>query len=666
MSASHLGATRQEWDFFSSTLRLTKELLPVVSDISTPISPTSTLSALGKTPSLINGDGFARGMKDWTQLTSSPADIDLWSADPRLGICLQTRFVRAFDIDVLDPGLALKIATFITDRLGPLPTRSRKNSSKLLMAFTAEGDFRKQSFLTEHGPVEFLATGNQFIAAGTHTSGVKYEWNFHDLEDFPEFETQDILEVWQEIVEEFGNSSVTQASVRQREPHRDLHDPQYDWLKTHYSVFSETPEALYLPCPFEHTHSSPHTPSDTSTAYFKAGSNGYSLGRWKCMHAHCAHKHQHEFETAVGFTEERKALDTKDFEAVLPSQDTSTKVPNLRFQPIPASTFSEATKANWLIKNILPANGLAFTFGESGSGKSFFAIDLAFHVAQGLPWNNQRTTKGRVVYVCAEGSNGFRKRLRAYAKHHGINLQGLDIHVIPDVPNILDEKDVTDLVKAIGKADLVILDTFAQTTAGGNENSGEDMGLAIKNCQHIAASSGGTLLLIHHSGKDATRGMRGWSGIKAAADVELEVIRLEDGRKVKVSKQKDEEDGLEWAFELKRVTLGLDSDGDEVTSCVFGLVDGMPVGERASLKKDKAMGENEVVVLQLFDLAMKKGEFREVDGRRVVTLNDMVRMYIRHTGAVTSNRPRRTCVRSLTSLAARGRFKFDGEEIYRE
>mgnify|MGYP003346413027 CR=1 FL=1 len=109
--------------------------------------------------------------------------------------------------------------------------------------------------------------------------------------------------------------------------------------------------------------------------------------------------------------------------------------------------------------------------------------------------------------------------------------------------------------------DVVIVDTWAQTTPGANENSGEDMGKALAHCKGIHRATGAMVMLVHHSGKDASRGARGWSGLRAAADVELEVVRADEARSLTVTKLKDGEDGAEFAFRLESVVLGLDEDG---------------------------------------------------------------------------------------------------------
>lgn len=246
-----------------------------------------------------------------------------------------------------------------------------------------------------------------------------------------------------------------------------------------------------------------------------------------------------------------------------------------KFKPIHAADFAIQTPQSWLIKNILPAGWTSATlivmYGASGSGKSFQATDMACAIARGIQWRDCRVTKGRVAYICAEGAGGYRKRLRAYAIHHGIELSALDVWVIPAAPNLLEGDDVRALITALlslGPLALVIVDTLAQATAGGNENSGEDMGKAIGHCRTISEVLHCAVMLVHHSGKDDTKGARGHSSLKAAADTELEVVRSDDQRAMRVSKQKDGEDGQDMGFALETVPVGTDEGGDVITSCI--------------------------------------------------------------------------------------------------
>jgi hypothetical protein len=84
--------------------------------------------------------------------------------------------------------------------------------------------------------------------------------------------------------------------------------------------------------------------------------------------------------------------------------------------------------------SILPKAGLAMVYGESGAGKTFFVFDMVATIARGVDWRGRKVKKGRVIYVAAEGVGGFRKRLNAYASHHEISLNELDVGIIDDAP----------------------------------------------------------------------------------------------------------------------------------------------------------------------------------------------------------------------------------------
>lgn len=267
-----------------------------------------------------------------------------------------------------------------------------------------------------------------------------------------------------------------------------------------------------------------------------------------------------------------------DFDAVPPPADDfetveapAPETKESRFRVKSVEEFTSAPPPRWLIKGVLPEAEVVVLYGASASGKSFLALDMAAALDRGLPWRgDHRTRKARVAYVCAEGAGGFRSRIRAYQQEHQCRLE---IGVIEVAPNFLDRDEVLEVAREIvawGRADLVILDTWAQVLPGANENSGEDIGKALGHCKGLRRATGATVMLVHHSGKDESRGARGWSGLRAAADAELEVIREGENRAVTITKMKDGEDGASYGFSLLTgVHTGmLDEDGEPITSCI--------------------------------------------------------------------------------------------------
>lgn len=241
----------------------------------------------------------------------------------------------------------------------------------------------------------------------------------------------------------------------------------------------------------------------------------------------------------------------------------------LRFEFVPESEFTVGQSKPDIVAGVIPDADLIVAYGESGSGKTFFVLDLVQSIARGLAWRDKAVQQGRVAYVVAEGASGFRNRLRAYK--HANELQSTDLVVLADAPNFMlvpHVKAVIMAIKRAGPIKLVVVDTLAQVTPGANENAGEDIGKVIHHCRQIRKKTGAAVLLIHHSGKDASRGARGWSGLRAAADAEIEIVRAEHDRVATITKMKDGDEGQEFGFRLKQIPIGMDEAGEITTSCV--------------------------------------------------------------------------------------------------
>lgn len=335
-----------------------------------------------------------------------------------------------------------------------------------------------------------------------------------------------------------------------------------------------------------------------------------------------------------------------DFEDLTDGKPEEKKA---RFAVTPVVDFAVMPKTLWLIKGVLPSAEVAVMYGPPASGKSFMAIDMAVAMAKGWDWRGLKTRKCRVAYVAAEGVNGVRKRFLAIKERMGVDLSELDIWVIPAAPNLLEINDAKDLARALvqaGKFDVIFVDTVAQTMPGGNENSGEDMGKFLTHCKGINRATGATVVLIHHSGKDETRGARGWSGLRGAVDAEFEVARADDDRVLIVSKQKDGEDGGEFGFRLGVVKIGEDEEGDDITSCVVEHTNTTAAGVK---KRGRPLGPNEQCLCQAFD------EINGMDDAGVAP-DDLVTLALQKREMPDDHNSRRNMRRALTKLTNSGRF----------
>lgn len=287
------------------------------------------------------------------------------------------------------------------------------------------------------------------------------------------------------------------------------------------------------------------------------------------------------------------------------------------FKVIPAAEFANRPRPKYLIQDLLPQADLAIVYGDSGSGKSFVVTDISMAIARGEAWRGLKTRRGRVVYIVAEGGGGYSLRLKAYAMHHQVDLSGVPFGVINAAPNLLQKDDIKEVIaaiKAFGGAELVVIDTLAQTTPGANENAAEDMGLAIKNARAIGKAAGGMALLVHHSGKDVSKGARGWSGMRAAADAQFEVVKHEDGtRVVQTTKQKDGKDDGRWGFKLEGVVVDIDESGDAVTSCVVVETAAPAKGRGPKVEGRRKRGPWEEAALEAFAELQLSGDVKLTD-----------------------------------------------------
>ena len=321
--------------------------------------------------------------------------------------------------------------------------------------------------------------------------------------------------------------------------------------------------------------------------------------------------------------------DFEDMDAGGPAPAVAVKSRDLapvkapRFTPQRPDVFLRHKPPAWIIKGFLPKAGLAVVYGASGSGKTFFVLDIAGAVARGADWRGVAVAKGRVVYIVAEGANGFRSRLSAYCKANDVDPADLDVLVIPDAPNFLEKLQIKELIEAlktVGPISVIVVDTYARVMAGGNENDAKDTGQAVAHCDLLHRVFGALVVLVHHSGKDSTKGARGSGALRAAADLEIEVgvTSLTKYRSATVTKMKDGEEGKEYAFRLAEVVLGQDEDGFPINSCVVETRD--TSGGRAR-GPSKPLTDRQKLVLQVLDqhADLDGGGVHPIDLRRLTT-----------------------------------------------
>jgi hypothetical protein len=242
----------------------------------------------------------------------------------------------------------------------------------------------------------------------------------------------------------------------------------------------------------------------------------------------------------------------------------------------------------WLVKPVIPDAGIGAIFGDSGTFKSFLTLDLLAHISNGKEWFGRRVKAAPTVYVPFEGQGGVPNRVKAWRLAQAAERDpSLLLSVVPpaDVQsNVAVIMEPINLREAEGRERLVLtltecgwaggvlcIDTLAHASAGLDENSSA-MAEMISIFRDLQVRLGGVILLIHHSGKDSSRGMRGWSGLHAAMDFVIECQREKDDGALSaefvLTKVKDGTSGTRTQFSLRSVQIGVDEDGDYMSSLV--------------------------------------------------------------------------------------------------
>lgn len=261
----------------------------------------------------------------------------------------------------------------------------------------------------------------------------------------------------------------------------------------------------------------------------------------------------------------------------------SARAATLSKAMIPVSEIKPIVSNKYLIKNWLDCGTSSVVYGESNVGKTFFALDLALHVAARLPWHGlkvagmgQKPSHGKVYYFALEGGSGIRNRICAMRQARPDIFNSIetgDRFVL--WPTSIDLHGVTDgeaIATAIEECQqptaLVVIDTLARAMGDGDENTAKDMGQIIRNIDLIRERTGAHVMVIHHSGKDARKGARGSGSLRGAVDTEIELTRSGGVVMAKARKQRDMPADSVFAYTLRSVQIGNDEDGDLVTSAV--------------------------------------------------------------------------------------------------
>lgn len=206
------------------------------------------------------------------------------------------------------------------------------------------------------------------------------------------------------------------------------------------------------------------------------------------------------------------------------------------------------TYPQWVIDGIQPAGNVSMVYGPSGKGKSFWILDMVACVATGRKWHQRAVQQGPVIYIAGEGKSGYRARLEAWEKQHGVHADDFYLY---DEPVRLWSRDgnrnsVSRFIDEVNGANIrprwIVFDTLGTCLGGANENDNGHMRELLDSAEEISrALYDAAVTLVHHTGKAADS--RTPRGAQALADgVAMHAYLNGDGKTYGVlecTKQKD-------------------------------------------------------------------------------------------------------------------------------
>lgn len=283
-------------------------------------------------------------------------------------------------------------------------------------------------------------------------------------------------------------------------------------------------------------------------------------------------------------------------EAFIPKPELKAPDKKQRVIEIIPSWELQDVAVRWLIKDIVPAESFMALYGRPGSYKSFIALYLSYCIAAGVPAFDKPATKGAVVYIAGEGGAGLRRRWEALRLHHGVTDQ-IGVYFIKAQLNLRSTlEDADAAIAAIRSLNiepaLIVVDTFARAFAGGEENSAKDVGEAVAVMGYMQEQLRAGVLIVHHAGKDESRGMRGSSALLGAVDLELECVKIsQEGStervgQLTITKQKDGEDGIVLGYRMEAISLS-QIDPEASSLAVEPIATAALQAQKAASKTDK-------------------------------------------------------------------------------
>ena len=510
------------------------------------------------------------------------------SAHDGIGILAAT--TPAIDVDILDEEVAQQMSDEI-DRIfagQSLMTRTGR-APKFLIPFRSDEPFRKLTSKVysdgkhEH-KVEILGDGQQWVAYHTHPDTHRaYEWfdglsadGIRSVERsllplLTRRDAQRVIDAFEVLAQRKVQSGAwTAVSGRKTEPGNGA-SPADDPFDDQPVGKTEQEVARLLARHPNNEADYDHWFAVLAAVNHELGDVGRELAlEWSSSSTkHVDEKFEKTWESLGRYTGRQITLRSVfAFAGKEPDEPTAA---DLDFRFYAGDDYSrDFIGGPELVEDVLPERGIAMVFGPSGKGKTFWTLDLAFRVQNGIQWRDKDVKQGDVTYVAAEAGRGIKKRIKAVKVLNPEWQAPFIADAAPNLSSMTSIHAVRDAARAVGTPAMVIVDTMSASFEG-DDSSQKDVAQMIRNLKILADDLQCLVVFVHHTTKDGGS-FRGSGVLYNDVDAVLELEATGEGAErkqwVTQRKHREGEDGKAYPFSLKvSEPLARKPNGKPVTSC---------------------------------------------------------------------------------------------------
>jgi RecA-family ATPase len=197
-------------------------------------------------------------------------------------------------------------------------------------------------------------------------------------------------------------------------------------------------------------------------------------------------------------------------------------------QPLPVVRVGEIASAEsaqrWLVDGLWGARSVGVIGGAPKCSKTWLGLDMALSVATGTACLGKYTVPepGPVlVYLAEDALLVVRERVEGMARHRGLDLAGVEIHVITAPVLRLDrDPDRTRLLETTKRIRprLLLLDPLVRIH-GIDENHAGEVAQLLAYFRSLQRQLDLSVLLVHHTRKNAAGGAAAGQGLRGSSDI---------------------------------------------------------------------------------------------------------------------------------------------------